>query len=236
MIKRFGLSGNTLKVIGAISMFIDHLGYSLFPNLEILRIIGRLAFPIFSFMICEGCRHTRNKFKYLAQVLLLGIICTAVYYFVDNEWYFNVLITFSLSIILIYIAQFIAENKDITMKCVGIIFGGLLVVLLYNLPAKYQPDYGFWGVMLPVLPAVLSLMIKPNDKYILALQPRFWVFTVGLTLLNVFQHNWGYYSLLALAFLALYNGKKGFYLPKYFFYVFYPAHLVFVWLLTLLIR
>ena len=55
------LSGNQLKIIAAISMTVDHLGFILFPSLIILRIIGRIAFPIFAYMIAEGCRYTKNE-------------------------------------------------------------------------------------------------------------------------------------------------------------------------------
>ena len=54
------LNGNALKIIGAVSMFIDHVGVLFFPRVLFLRIIGRLAFPIFAYLIAEGCRHTNN--------------------------------------------------------------------------------------------------------------------------------------------------------------------------------
>ena len=58
------LSGNMLKVIAAITMTVDHIGVIFFPSSNILRIIGRIAFPIFAFMIAEGCKYTKNKFRY----------------------------------------------------------------------------------------------------------------------------------------------------------------------------
>ena len=56
-----GLTGNQLKLIALITMTIDHVGMMLLPQLRILRAIGRIAFPIFAYMIAEGCRHTRNR-------------------------------------------------------------------------------------------------------------------------------------------------------------------------------
>ena len=64
MKERFGLNGNILKIIAAISMFIDHMGFIFFPNITVFRIVGRIALPIYAFMIAEGCRYTRNKIKY----------------------------------------------------------------------------------------------------------------------------------------------------------------------------
>ena len=58
--KRFGLSGNQLKVIAMVTMAIDHIGAYLLPQAMWMRIIGRLAFPIYAFLIAEGCRHTRS--------------------------------------------------------------------------------------------------------------------------------------------------------------------------------
>lgn len=101
-LNRFGLSGNELKILGAIFMVIDHVGLMFFPTLKILRIIGRLAYPIFAFMIAEGCYYTKNKIKYFLNVFVLGAICQLVYYFYDRQLYMSILITFSLSILLIY--------------------------------------------------------------------------------------------------------------------------------------
>ena len=56
-----GLTGNQLKLIALVTMTIDHIGMQLFPRVRLLRIIGRLAFPIFAYMIAEGCRYTRNR-------------------------------------------------------------------------------------------------------------------------------------------------------------------------------
>ena len=66
------LSGNALKIIAAVAMTIDHVGLMFFPQLKVLRIIGRIALPIFAFMIAEGCRYTRNKLRYFLTVFLLA--------------------------------------------------------------------------------------------------------------------------------------------------------------------
>ena len=56
-----GLTGNQLKLIALITMTIDHIGFMLLPQVKILRAIGRIAFPIFAYMIAEGCQYTRNR-------------------------------------------------------------------------------------------------------------------------------------------------------------------------------
>ena len=54
------LNSNQLKLIAAVSMLLDHVGYFLFPTVTVFRILGRLAFPIFAFCISEGCRYTKT--------------------------------------------------------------------------------------------------------------------------------------------------------------------------------
>ena len=81
---KFGLTNNQLKIIAMISMLIDHVGVVLFPKLKILRIIGRLAFPIFAYMIAEGCQYTRNRFKYLLIIAGMGITYQVVYFIFES--------------------------------------------------------------------------------------------------------------------------------------------------------
>ncbi len=53
------ISNFSLKIIACIAMTIDHIGYLLFPNIIVFRIIGRLAFPILAYLIAEGCKYTK---------------------------------------------------------------------------------------------------------------------------------------------------------------------------------
>ena len=94
------MSSFVLKLIAAVTMFIDHAGLLLFPDLEIMRIIGRLAFPIYAFCIAEGFRYTKNWKLYFLRVFLLGLVCQIVYTVVDRQLYLGILIVFSISILL----------------------------------------------------------------------------------------------------------------------------------------
>ena len=68
------LNGNTLKIIAAIAMLCDHVGLMFFPQVSIFRIIGRLAFPIFAFMIAEGAHYTKRKARYFLTIFSLAAI------------------------------------------------------------------------------------------------------------------------------------------------------------------
>ena len=106
------LSGNTLKILAAIFMVIDHIGLMFFPSMIIFRCIGRLSMPIFAFMISEGAKYTKNKLKYFLSVFILAVICQTVYYFADGgSLYMSILVTFSISILLIYALDYFKKRN-----------------------------------------------------------------------------------------------------------------------------
>jgi len=103
ILSRCRLSGNALKLFGALFMLIDHIGMLLFPSVIWLRAVGRLAFPIFAYMISEGAHRTRNKLAYFLRIFSVGVICQLVYFIYNpSSPYLNVMLTFSASVLLIY--------------------------------------------------------------------------------------------------------------------------------------
>ena len=233
-----GASQNQIKIIAAVSMVADHVGVLLFPQVQILRIVGRLAFPLFAFFVYEGFRYTRSKVKYFLQMFVLGSACGAVYYFYTGVLFGNVLITFSASILLLAAAAFFRERIGGAAK--DKILGTLLVLgafsAVYVLCLFVELDYGFWGAALPVFAALAHGHVKSDaaDKFLVLAG-----FALGLVIMcfNVTQLGAvQFYSLLALPLLALYNGQRGRLKMKSFFYWFYPAHLAAIQLAALLIN
>lgn len=219
-----GLNQNQLKLIAAASMLIDHIGAELLPGVIALRIIGRLAFPVFAYFIYEGCRYTHDRRAYLTRMLGLGLVCVAGYYVYDGEIYGNVLITFSLSICVLYAVQGWKRQRD------GLHLVAVTLCLLgaYLLCALFTVDYGFLGVLLPVLAEVCNLPPERRARLPRFLGERLPLvgFGVGLLLLSL-QPGWVQpYSLLSLLLLLAYNGQRGIRRMKYFFYWFYPLHLL----------
>ena len=223
------LTGNALKLIAAVTMTVDHIGVIFFPGTAWLRIVGRLAFPIFAFMIAEGCRYTKNRLRYFLMVFGLGVGCQLVYFFATGSLYQCILVTFSLSICLIYSLD-IAIHKPNMLRCL-LALGTLLTVIFVcvYLPSILSPysdfaiDFGIWGVLL----AVFIYFAPDNLKAIataLALIPL---------CLTGADNQW--YSLISVILLFLYNGKRGKARIKNLFYIYYPAHLVAIYLLSYII-
>ena len=97
------LSGSTLKIIACIFMVIDHVGLTFFPEHDIFRILGRLAFPIFAFFIAEGTRYTAHKLRRFLLIFTIGLVFFVFYYLYDRILYGNIFLTFSVSILLDYL-------------------------------------------------------------------------------------------------------------------------------------
>lgn len=245
MKNRLRLSKNALKILAAVSMVIDHVGYVFFPQLTVLRIIGRLAFPIFAYSIYEGCRYTRNRGKYFLRVFLLGSVCFIGYFIYTKTLYFNVVISFSIAILIIYSLQglkkqLIAGNKNIPRILLSSMLILTSVVLAYALCRRCEVDYGFWGIMLPVWAELLDISAftqKSPEKIKSFEKPLIYAgFAAGLLLLASDMGGIQYYSLLALLPIVFTGSRRGKLNLKYFFYVFYPLHLLIIEGLAYLIK
>lgn len=216
-------------------MLTDHIGYVFFPGMAVFRIIGRLAFPIFAYSIYEGCKYTRNKPRYLLRVFALGFICLAGYYIYDRSLFFNVVISFSVAIVIIYGLQGfkkqLASHKKSAPKLLSYaLWTGASIAGAYFFCKFSDVDYGFWGVMLPVFAELADISaftagkdtkLGRYEKYIACAG-----FAAGLLLLSADLGGRQYFSLFALLPILLTGDKRGKLNLKYFFYIFYPLHLL----------
>ena len=241
------MNRNALKIIACLTMFIDHMGFLLFPHALWLRCIGRLSMPLFAFFIAEGCRYTSTKLRYFLQIFLLGVACQSVYIieqalFGDvRSFYLNILLTFSFSILIGYAYLFweksLESGNAVKIRLCALLFLGsvLLAVGFFALCDHVESetyfeldmDYGLQGVLLPLA----ALISKDRNKQFLyfsfALIP-FYIASYG-------ENPFAWYSLFVIPLLALYNGQKGQTRFKYGFYLFYPAHLALLYLIQIII-
>ena len=225
-----------------------------FPYEAIFRIIGRIAMPIFAFMIAEGCRYTKNKIRYLSMILGLAAVYQGAYYFYNGKTTMCILVTFSLSIIMIYALQYFYKmlfQKEASLLKKGL--GGIALLASIGLTVaftrKFQVDYYIYGCMLPLLaslahfpesaPAKLkridtnftSVLLLGIGAVVLALRVPF--YTISIAGLSVRIQ---LFSVIAILLLFFYNGKRGKYKMKYFFYIFYPVHLLILELIANVVK
>ena len=237
--KQIGLNADTdlLKLIAMVTMFVDHLGKVCFPEHYIMRIIGRMAFPIYAYCIAVGCVYTRNHTKYLTRLVLLGLISQPLY--VGTFWPER---------ILPYASEF-AETPfkaavDCYMTCwtkqstiLALVMGVLVIWTIRNRKLvltlalaivvwkiSSSLDYGWRGV------ALMTLMYLFIEHWWISLPVvsayMFWWGTSGLGY-KLFGVQFGIqmFAMLALPLIYIPTYSKVS-INKWMFYLFYPAHLI----------
>ena len=226
-------------------MLIDHIGFFLFPDVIILRYIGRLAMPIFAFFIAEGAYYTKNRIKYLALISLLGISITLFIYIFSKQLDLNILISFSLSLIMIFLFDNIRKYISLKNNKLSLLF--TIVFIIYTISLfifiKYvYIEYSSFGIIIPFAlsltqskynknPEPASILIKAL-VFILAFISCM-IISKYVIPINTELHIQKY-GILAVIFLLLYNDKRGKYNLKYLFYIFYPLHVTILYLISYL--
>lgn len=244
-----GISGSTLKIAAIISMLLDHIGASLLmpvltetasaagvtdwsmqsliascPGIAVpyyaLRYIGRIAFPIFCFLLVEGFLHTRNLPKYCLRLAAFALVSEVPfdlafhrtpYYQISQNVFFTLLI----GLLVISLDRYCRERFAASPAA------GYLIPLLGLIAGMYaaealHTDYGYIGIL------AIDVLYQMRDKRTLA----------GI-LCTVFLCISAPLEITAILFVPLirrYNGTRGLSM-KYIFYAFYPLHLVILYLI-----
>ncbi len=220
------MSASFLKILACFFMLIDHIGFCFFPRLLILRIIGRLAFPIFAYQIATGFKLTSNRKKYFFRIALFALISQIPYaIFRDVSGYSSFSLNIGFTFVIAFVALLLAELAK--KKNFLYIF---LITPLLPLATVLNVDYKWYGVLLIVLFYLFDIKnIKEFPLLLFAVTALSFAY-VTLSSSSSLQ----YYAMLSLIILAFANGKKGFNL-KYLFYVFYPLHMLILSLIKFLI-
>jgi hypothetical protein len=245
-------------------MVIDHIGLFFFPQILLFRIVGRLAFPLFAWLIANGAYHSKNINKYLARMFIFALVAQipfiVIHRLVDPSfWALNVLFTLFLGLLTILL---IKKSKNIVTTFLVIILGALIA-------SFFNTEYGAMGV----LAVVIFYIFFKNFRIMIILQICLFtlfsltpiIFYIALTrgvhstvpttifplCLPVWTHvclrvsmtfppNFisqtlieplGLFSLIFVGFYSSQEGRK----LKYFFYWFYPIHLVILYFFKLFI-
>ena len=228
---------NLLKLVAMITMLIDHAGKIFFPQYRLMRIIGRIAFPIYAYCISVGGVYSSNRLRYLSRILLMGLISQPVYavalqhttpamytvrfsqaplkaivnFYVHSWSTPNIMYTLALGLLVIW------SIRDRQFICT-------LALALYVWKAQNTINYGWKGVALIVL---FYLFIS-----------RWWI---SLPVLLAYMTWWGLngsgyslfgarfgiqmYALMALPliYIPTFSNLK---INKWVYYLYYPGHLI----------
>ena len=206
------LSGSWLKVIAILSMTIDHIAYYYGVSnpyiYELMRTVGRIAFPTFAFLLAEGYVHTRNRQRYMLSLFTFAILSEIPWILLNHDNSHNVLFTLLAGVIGMHIID-TSRSKWVTLTS---------LVLIGCTTLMAETDYSLNGFIL----TLLFFMFRGRSD----LQMLF-----GLPLM----YEYGFMGILmAFAVIFLYNGERGFIhgkAAKYAFYAFYPAHMMLIYLI-----
>lgn len=227
-------SGSALKLIAVITMMVDHMALLwLHPVVSkitllhflgrtltlysLMRLIGRISFPIFCFLIVEGFLHTRDRRKYGTRLLFFALISEIPWDLAAfNRWFYypkqNVFFTLLLGYLALCVIARMEKDKDQGKR----MRYGLLLLGLLGAAFLIRADYGVAGFAFIIM-LYLARSVPPVRAVLgCCMLPSHW--RAGLAMIPI----------------SLYNGKRGFVQGqgwKLFFYVFYPAHLVILFLL-----
>lgn len=196
-----------IKLLAAIFMVIDHVGVVFFPNVLAFRMVGRLSFPLFAWLLTQGEQHTRNIERYLIRLLLLGIVSQPLYVVALQGEFLNILFTLMLGVAMLRLGRRYPEQRY-WIWAASMVAAELL---------KFE--YGAYGL------AIIGLLSQFRSSY------YWWGIWLGLHLfLAIASSNFGLFQLPAVVtplLLLVTNQQKG---PTVrWFYTFYPAHLLLIW-------
>lgn len=197
-----------LKCIAILTMFIDHMGAVFFPEEWIFRYVGRMAFPIFAFLLVEGFFHTRDVRKYMCRLGIFAVLSEVPYDLafrgvVLEFEHQNVFFMLFIGVAMMYALE---NSSQWPVKAAEVFLAMWAATFLCA-------DYRFKGILLIAI--YYFLRNRKREKLVVG---AVWNFL----------WNWEIqgYGALASVPIAMYSGERGRSM-KYFFYLFYPLHLLF---------
>lgn len=223
--KAKGISADTLKWIAMITMFIDHIGavvLEYIPQIELssvtlvyylLRYIGRLAFPIYCFLLVEGYIHTRNQMRYLRDMLIFAAISEIPFeicFMTEvGTGFHNVFWTLAIGLAVMMALDYAKKNRFANNTWIN-----LIVMIVGAFVAEHMGcDYGAIGVLL------IFILYQTRDD-----RAKQSVFGAIAMLYEITAP-------IAFVLTYFYNGERKIKKYKYVFYAFYPVHILLLYLI-----
>lgn len=213
----FGLSGSALKVIAMISMVIDHVALYLMEQgtllYETMRCIGRIAFPVFAFLIAEGFIHTRSRYRYFFTLLGFAVISEIPWYLLNGtDGTHNVMFTLALGVATLMVLENLLQRS--------LILGFLWTLGMAGFASWTGVDYEWRGILVIVISYLYNTYAHSFPS------SRCMQFFCTFALM---MHYGVIGAIMACMVIYLYDGTRGFVqgsIAKYGFYAFYPVHFI----------
>ena len=219
-----GFSSAIIQILALLTMTVDHFGLFLMGDFMPYRAIGRMAMPLFVLMLTEGFMHTRSRWRYFWRIVGLGVLAELPFWLLHVVFGYPMIITllfgFAIGFVLMALLEkswwclAIAPIAVLGAQALNVEYGGSLIVMIgiFYVAKRCFPEQAVARKMLQSLGLVASCV--------------FYYLSGG----DLFQ----FWSLLALLPIWAYDGSKGKRAPRVFSYLYYPAHLLVIFLLMLI--
>ena len=236
---RLNTDTGLLKLIAIVTMLIDHMGAIFFPQYRVMRVIGRIAFPIYAYCLTVGCVYTHDMLRYVQRIVLLALIAQPLYvvamhhtnpamyavsfaeepvraaltFYIESWRDPSILLSLALGLILLWSIR----DRHLVITAAMLLFAWII---------RGSLDYGFNGILLMLLfflfcqTPLLSLPIVAGFMV-------WWGLDGGSYQLFGVRFATQMFALLALPFLYIRTNTR-LRINKWVFYLFYPAHLALI--------
>jgi hypothetical protein len=207
-----------MQIIAMLTMLVDHLGIVFFKNELIMRVIGRMAFPLYAFCIVQGYKHTRDLKKYMLRLLFIAAISQLPFMLALGIMGFNAVATLLVSLLVLNLL-----DKWRKLLVIPVIAGLAIMMEMLNF------DYGIYGL-------ILVLIFKYTDGGYMVLNHLL------LNIIFVFYKGWvtELFSIVTTLFIVyapwLYRAADNIKIPRWLWRSFYPAHLTVLAVIYLILR
>lgn len=227
----YGISSFGLKVMAVVTMLIDHIGIVIGeghtgPYL-IMRSIGRLSFPIYCFLLVEGFIHTKDRKKHAIRLAIFAIISELPYDLFHGEWIDfsrqNVIIGLFIGYMTIWGLDYILKHPVKFAEDKSFIVAIGIVILGFAAAYFSKVTYSYGGILL-----ICGFYVFRDKEWGVNFTNA--TFNIGLHRIGV---QW--IGVLSIIPIGMYNGTLGKHKMKYFFYWFYPLHLLALGFIKMLI-
>ena len=224
------LTSFSLKITALVTMLIDHVGLLFFPQYPVFRMIGRLSFPIYCFLLSQGFIYTKNRGKYLLRLLIFGFISAVPHtLFIYSEPFWkvgqsiNVMFELAAGFVVLILLDKAKKRRNSKSLNAAVKLTCLTLCLFVSLAAQLLNfSYGAYGILL-----IAGFYLFSENARLQCLN----LFVCTFLYYLVFSVELQLYAVFVCPLFICFNGKKGKPLFKYIFYFFYPLHLLVLYLI-----